>query len=595
MGDSERLPRKLAAILYADVAGYSRLTGEDEDVTHRTLSEYLDLISSTVAKHRGRVTHYAGDAVLAKFEAAIDALSGAVAIQNELQMRNQKLPDERKVQFRIGVNLGDVIEDRGDIYGDGVNVAARLESLAEPSGICISESVRTAVGKKLELGFEFMGEQRVKNIADPVRAYRVMLGSEDQEQAITSSPQNAELPDKPSIAVLPFTNMSGDAEQEYFSDGITEDIITELSRFSTLFVIARHSSFAFKGQTIDLKDVGARLGVRYLVEGSVRKAGNRVRITAQLIDATTGNHIWAERYDRSIEDVFDVQDEVTNAIVATLPGQIEKAVIERSGRKRTENITAYDCLLRGNRHFHSVTYEDLLEAKRLYQQAIELDPQFALAYSRSAACDNLLMGMGYGTDDTYGETMATVQQALALDGEDNWARLTLGWTLLRRQRFEESEEQFAKALAMNRNDANCMSWVALGYVLLGRPEEAFELISMAMRLNPLHPNSYHHVLGHAAYFTGRNEDAIREFRQGGEFGIWHHANLAAAYGQAGRIEEAEAEMADFVEARRKQLSKRGTPLPDSDLELLRERIQRFRRQVDQDRYLDGLRKAGLSV
>ena len=253
----------------------------------------------------------------------------------------------------------------------------------------------------------------------------------------------------------------------------------------------------------------------------------------------------AERYDRSIEDVFEVQDEVTQAIAATLPGQIEKAVAERSGRKRTENMTAYDCLLRGNRYFHRVTYEDLLEAKRLYQQAIELDPQFALAYSRSAACDNLLMGMGYGTDDTYDETVATVQRALALDSDDNWSRLTLGWTLLRRQRFEESEEQFEKALALNRNDADCMSWVALGFVLLGRREDAFELISAAMHLNPLHPNSYHHVLGHAAYFTGRYEDAIRELRQGGEFGIWHHANLAAAYGQANRTEEAQAERAIF--------------------------------------------------
>ncbi len=594
MGDSERLPRKLAAILYADVAEYSRLTGEDEDATHRRLSEYLDLISSTVDQHRGRVMHYAGDAVLVSFEAVIDALSGAVAIQNELQTRNQELPDERKVQFRIGVNLGDVIEDREDIYGDGVNVAARLESLADPGGICISESVRTAVGKKLELGFEFMGEQEVKNIAELVSAYRVVPHAPKTDQATTSSPRNAELPDKPSIAVLPFTNMSGDPEQEYFSDGITEDIITELSRFPALFVIARHSSFAFKAQTIDIKEVGDRLGVRYLVEGSVRKAGNRVRITAQLIDAETSDHIWAERYDRSIEDIFEVQDEVTHAIVATLPGQIEKAVAERTGRKRTENMTAYDCLLRGNRHFHRITYDDLLEAKRLYQQAIEFDPQFALAYSRLAATDNVLAGMGLGNDDTWSETLKTVQRALVLDSDNNWSHLALGWTLLRRQRFDEGEEQIEKALALNRNDADCISWVALGFVMLGRTEEAYELISEAMHLNPLHPNSYHLICGNAAYFTDRYEDAIREFRQGGEYGIWHHANLAAAYGQAGRIEEARAEAAIFVEKRRKQLETRRTPVPAGNLELATERIKRFRRQIDRDRYLDGLRKAGLS-
>ncbi len=594
MGDSERLPRKLAAILYADVAEYSRLTGEDEDATHRRLSEYLDLISSTVDQHRGRVMHYAGDAVLAKFEAVIDALSGAVAIQNELQTRNQELPDERKVQFRIGVNLGDVIEDREDIYGDGVNVAARLESLADPGGICISESVRTTVGKKLEVDFEFMGEQEVKNIAEPVSAYRVVPHAPETNRATTSTPRHTELPDKPSIAVLAFTNMSGDPEQEYFSDGITEDIITALSRFSALFVIARHSSFAFKGQTIDLKEVGDRLGVRYLVEGSVRKAGNRVRITAQLIDAATGNHIWAERYDRSIEDIFEVQDEVTHAIVATLPGQIEKAVAERTGRKRTENMTAYDCLLRGNRHFHRITYDDLLEAKRLYQQAIKFDPQFALAYSRLAATDNVLAGMGLGNDDTWSETLKTVQRALVLDSDNNWSHLALGWTLLRRQRFDEGEEQIEKALALNRNDADCISWVALGFVMLGRTEEAYELISEAMHLNPLHPNSYHLVCGNAAYFTDRYEDAIREFRQGGEYGIWHHANLAAAYGQAGRIEEARAEAAIFVEKRRKQLETRRTPVPAGNLELATERIKRFRRQIDRDRYLDGLRKAGLS-
>jgi adenylate cyclase len=258
-------------------------------------------------------------------------------------------------------------------------------------------------------------------------------------------------------------------------------------------------------------------------------------------------------------------------------------------------MTAYDYLLRGNRHFHRVTFEDLLEAKRLYQQAIELDSQFALAYSRSAACDNLLAGMGYGTDDTYGETVITVQRALALDSDDNWSHLTLAWTLLRRQRFDEGEEQFERALDLNRNDANCMSWAALGFVLLGRTEEAFDLISKAMRLNPLHPVSYSLVLGNAAFFTGRYEDALREFRRGGEYGIWHHANLAAAYGQADRIEEAQAEMAIFVESRRKQLVESGSPLPDSDLDLVRERIERFRRRVDQDRYLDGLRKAGLSV
>jgi TolB-like protein len=293
MEHSDRLPRKLAAILYADVAGYSRLTGDDEDATHRTLSEYLDLISSSVESHHGRIMHYAGDAVLAMFNAVIDALACASAIQEDLKTRSEGSPEGRRLKFRIGLNLGDVIEDRGDIYGDGVNIAARLESLAEPGGICISGTVYDAIGNKLPIQYEFMGEQQVKNIEKPVRAYRVLQDTNEDMEAVSSGPLTLESPDKPSIAVLPFTNMSGDPEQEYFSDGITEDIITELSRFPTLFVIARHSSFAFRAQTFDVKEIGGKLGVRYIVEGSVRTAGDRMRITAQLIDVETGNHIWA--------------------------------------------------------------------------------------------------------------------------------------------------------------------------------------------------------------------------------------------------------------------------------------------------------------
>ncbi|GMQ77115.1 MAG: adenylate/guanylate cyclase domain-containing protein [Gammaproteobacteria bacterium] len=594
MEDSKRLPRKLAAILYADVAGYSRLTGEDEDATHRTLSEYLDLISLTVEQHRGRVMHYAGDAVLAMFDAVIDAIACASTIQGDLKARSEDLAKGRRLNFRIGLNLGDVIEDRGDIYGDGVNIAARLESLAEPGGICISGTVHDAIGNKLPIQYEFMGEQQVKNIEKPVRAYRVLLDTKEDMEATSSGPPALEPPDKPSIAVLPFTNMSGDPEQEYFSDGITEDIITELSRFPTLFVIARHSSFAFRAQTIDVKEIGGKLGVRYIVEGSVRTAGNRMRITAQLIDAATGNHIWAERYDRATEDIFDVQDEVTSAIVATLPGQIEKSVVERAGRKRTESMTAYDCLLRGNKYFHRLTHEDLLEARRLYQKAIELDPQFAQAISHLAAVDNLATALGWEAEDLRPDTMETVQRALALDSDDNWSRLVLGWTLLRQQRFDESEEQFEKALALNRNDAECVAWVALAFVFLGRADEASELVNQAMRLNPLHQNYYHMVSGHAAFFTGRYDDAARDFKQGREYGIWHHANLAAAYGQMGRVEEARAEAAMFVEARRRHLESNGTPFPASELELAARRMVRIRRQNDRDRYLDGLRKAGLT-
>ena len=377
-----RLPRKLAAILYADIAGYSRLTGEDEDATHRTLSEYLDLIASTIESHRGQVMHYAGDAVLAKFDAVVDAMSAAVAVQNELKACNADVPDERKVQFRIGVNLGDVIEDRGDIYGDGVNVAARLESLADPGGICISDVVRSAIGKKLELDYEDLGEQKVKNIAEPVRAYKMVVGAESNAKPVERSA--LELPDKPSVAVLPFNNMSGDPEQDYFADGITEDIITELSRYPSLFVIARNSSFTYKGQPVRLQVVGEELGVHYVVKGSVRKAGNRVRVTVQLIEAATENHIWAERYDRELTDIFEIQDELTQAVVGALPARLEAADIERIKRKPPQKMAAYDYVLRSKILHHVGTREANSEALESLNKAIEVDPGFAQAYAWKA-------------------------------------------------------------------------------------------------------------------------------------------------------------------------------------------------------------------
>jgi adenylate cyclase len=590
----KRLPRKLAAILYADVAGYSRLTGEDEDATHRALSEYLDLISNTIESHGGKVMHYAGDAVLAKFEAVVDTMSAAIEIQNNLHARNEDLPRERRVEFRVGVNLGDVIEDRGDIYGDGVNVAARLESLADPGGICISDAVRTAAGNKLALDYEDMGEQEVKNIEDPVRAYKVMMSAREESKTEEAEKRGLELPDKPSIAVLPFTNMSGDPEQEYFSDGITEDIITELSRFPVLFVIARHSSFAFKGKKLDIQEVGQKLGVQFVIEGSVRRARDRVRITAQLIDVETSNHVWADRYDRSSEDIFDVQDEVTRAIVMTLAGQLEKSVSERSRRKRTESMTAYDCVLRGNQHFHRYSSDDLLEARNLYQKAIELDPQFAQAHSRLAGVHNSLVFRGRETDENSDQTMEVVQRALSLDSNDGFSRTTLGWALLRRGSFEEAEEQLEKALALNPNDADTVAWAAHGLALAGNAEKAYDLISKAIRLNPLHPDIYHSHLANAAFFTGRYEQAIREYKRGLSLGAGYHFALAATYGQMGQLEEARAEAAKYVEQQRKQLQSRNTPAPTSDMEMAMERVRRFGRKVDRERLIDGLRKAGLA-
>ena len=462
---AEHPTRKLAVILHADVVGSTALVRINETLAHERIQDAFHRFSKTIESYGGVARELRGDALVAEFERASDAVSAAVAFQAENSEFNTALDDNIRPELRMGISMGEVVIADNTITGESVVLAQRLEQLAESGGVCIQGAAYETVPQRIPFEYESLGEQRVKGFEEPVRAYAVTLKPGEKipapESTVASVEMHPELPDKPSIAVLPFTNMSGDREQEYFADGITEDIITELSRFPSLFVIARHSSFAFKAETIDIKEVGDRLGVRYLVEGSVRKAGNRVRITAQLIDAATGNHIWAERYDRNIEDIFEVQDEVTYAIVATLPGQIEKAVAERTGRKRTESMTAYDCLLRGNRHFHRITYEDLLEAKRLYQQAIDLDPQFALAYSRLAASNNVIAGMGMESDDTYSETLINAQRGLALDSDDNWCRLTLGWTLLRRQRFDESEEQFEWALALNRNDAGCMSWAAL--------------------------------------------------------------------------------------------------------------------------------------
>ena len=487
------------------------------------------------------------------------------------------------------------------ITGAGVVLAQRLEQFADSGGVVVQGSVSETVPARMPFEFESLGEMTLKGFDHPVRAFAARLrpGEELPEPETDATPKTAEpkglqVPDKPSIAVLPFTNMSGDPEQEYFSDGITEDIITELSRFQMLFVIARHSSFAFKGQTIDIKEIGKKLGVRYVVEGSFRKLANRVRISVQLVDAITGAHIWVDRYDRAIEDIFDVQDEVTHAVVSALPGQIQRAVLERTERKRTESMTAYDCLLRGNWNYQLFTHEGLFEAIRMYQKAIELDPGFAQAYARLADTYNSVATQGWETNATLHETMEIAQRAIALDGNDNWARLALAWALLRDQQFDDAEEQFETALGINRNDADCICWVASGFVCLGRAEEGYELIMEAMRLNPLHLATYHSVLGNALYFTGRFEDSVRVFKQCEAVGALNHANLAAAYAKAGQIEAARSEARKFVKARQRQLETDSKPVPNSNLELVTPKIERFKRQADRDHFLEGLRKAGLS-
>ena len=582
----ERLPRKLAAILYADVAGYSRLTGEDEDATHRRLRDYLDLISMTIDDHHGKVMHYAGDAVLAKFDAVVDALSSAVAIQDDLKGRNQDLPDERKVQFRIGVNLGDVIEDREDIYGDGVNVAARLESLAEPGGICISESVKTAIGKKLPHDFEFMGEQQVKNIEESVRAYRVELASQRNACLASSEKANLELPDKPSIAVLPFTNMSGDLDQEYFSDGITEDIITELSRFRELFVIARNSSFSYKGKQTKVQDIGRDLGVAYIVEGSVRKVGNRVRITAQLVEAVSGNHVWAERYDRELEDIFDLQDEITRTIVALLPVRLHSALVETMRRKPSDNLSAYDFFLHGRWLFDRTSGQDP-KALELLKKAVEIDPACAQGHAYLALAHAYSLYNMHSIGDTPAETaLHHIQLALA-DGEgDHFVQAAAGNVYIMCGKHKLADRHSAEAVALNPNAIYAL--LGRGYVIsyLGDAAAGVAQLQDALRYDPHAPDFYFEQVAEASYMLRDYKRAIEIYSR------WKnpppHMNLllAVCCAQQGREEDATIALKNHMDRCPKDFDVRQYVFAHTGM---------CQRPEDSEHWLEGYRKIGLPV
>ena len=582
----DRLPRRLAAILYADVAGYSRLTGEDEDATHRTLSEFLDLVSITIESHGGQVMHYAGDAVLARFDAVVDAMLSAVAIQGELNTRNADLPIERRVEFRIGVNLGDVIEDRGDIYGDGVNVAARLESLSNPGGICISESVRAAIGNNLALDFEFMGEKNVKNIAEPVRAYRVM--NDSGTATARHAPSQAEFlsPVEQSIAVLPFDNLSGDPEQEYFSDGLTEDIITGLSKTPDLFVISRNSTFVYKGKSVDSRQVGKELGVHYLLEGSVRKAGTRIRVTAQLIDTTKGSQAWAERYDRELADIFSVQDEIVENILTTLCGSIGKLAELarlRAMHKGSANMEAYDYFLRG-REYHlrfDATDVEFAKAKEMFEKAIELDPEGPDAYLGLASFHIRMIRQGLSDSpaNSVNQVSELARKALVLAGPSAASHRALGVVCFQRRQFGQAKTHFERARALSSNDAYLLADVASFWCYLGRAEEAIEILKKAMLLNPNYPDWYSRTLAFALFTTRQYDETLQVLEKTPS--PQSRRLLSATYAQAGRLEQARAAAKEYLAANPNFSIKRWAEL------------EPYENPADLEDYVQGLRKAGL--
>jgi adenylate cyclase len=591
----ERVQRRLAAILAADVVGYSRLMEADEEGTlARMKSLRNDVIDPKIAEYSGRIFKTTGDGFLAEFPSAVDAVRHAIDVQRDMARLYANVPADNRIVFRIGISLGDVMVDGDDLFGNGVNVAARMEGLAEPGTICVSGNVQEHVGKSLDITLEDLGERTVKNIDRPVRCYRVHLETGDTPGVLEQGPDGAPpLPDKPSIAVLPFDNISGDPEQKYFADGITEDLITELSRFRTLFVIARNSSFAFRGKDVDVKEVGKKLGVEYVVEGSVRKSANRVRITAQLIEATTGNHLWADRYDRGMEDIFAVQDEITETIVAILPGRLEDAGRERAQRKRTANLTAYDFVLLGVERYRRLTNEGNAEARDMFRKAIERDSQYARAHASLAWTHLSDAYRDLWSAETVSEALNSIETALSLDDDDSWYHAILCLILFALGRDEEAEIHFKRGTALNPNDAETAAVMAPFLVYTGRCEEGLESIARAKRLNPFPPRLYHFYHGLALYSAHDYEQAISTFKAIRVISRRGHAYLAACYAQLNMSDEARLEMADFLDASREEFHESGNDPMTATLEQVSEWADRYRIPSDREHFLDGLSKAGL--
>jgi len=582
----ERPTRRLAAILASDVVGYSRLMGVNEERTLAQLQAHQrELLEPSISGHRGRIVKTTGDGMLVEFASVVDALRCATEIQRGMTERNAEVPTAERIEFRIGINVGDIMSEGGDIFGDGVNVAARLEALADPGGICVSGRVQEDARGKFDIPFEDAGEQRLKNIAWPVRVYKVRLGGETPTAVPALS-----LPDKPSIAVLPFTNMSGDPEQEYFADGVTEDLITALSRIRWFFVIARNSCFAYKGQSTDIRDVARKLGVAYVLEGSVRKAGNRVRVTAQLIDGGSGNHVWAQRYDRDLEDIFSVQDEITETLAGAIEPELGKAERERARTRRPDDLRAWDLCQRGLWHTYKRTRQDLADAQHMFRQAIEIDPGLARAYA--AAEEAFFFQFVGGYVDTgeaaKADALRFAEKAVQLDGEDAFNRYALGRALTLVRRHDSAVFELRKAIELNPSFAQAHSALAMALATGGHPEEALPHIELAMRLSPQDPYFGQFLVrrAEACLFSGRVEEAVeaaeRSLREPNiQWSRW--AILAAAQAHLGRLEGA-----------RRSIEALRILRPEIDLAFTRD-YWPIADAKALEYLLDGLRKAGMSA
>jgi adenylate cyclase len=621
----ESFKRKLTAILSADVQGYSRLMGEDEDATIRTLTSYRELMSTLIQKHRGRVVDSPGDNLLAEFLSVVDAVRCAVEIQEELRVRNAELPENRKMVFRIGINLGDVVQEEERIYGDGINIAARVEGLAEGGGICISGTVYDSIKNKLSLSYESLGEHTVKNIKEPVRVYRMRVGPEAVVKTVPRrwhkatlagvavlvvlagawaiwnfyfrpppiEPASVEkmaypLPDKPSIAVLPFENLSGDPDQEYIGDGITENIITALSKIPEMFVIARNSTFTYKGKPVKIRQVSEELGVRYVLEGSVQKAGDRLRVTAQLIDAIGGHHLWAERYDRDLRDLFTLQDEITMKILTALEVTLTRGEVARA--HETENLEAWGYLVRASSFFWRVTKEDNAKARELIEQALKLDPDYASALAVLGSTHLMAARMGWSESpaESVKEALELGQKAIALCATEGWAhRLLVSLYTMQRQ-YDMAIAEGERAIALGPNDAEAHSGLAYTLHYAGRFEDAIVHIKKAMRLRPYYPPFYLMFLADSYFMVGRYDESIAVNKQllerarKGEWPIYSpHLGLAANYMLLGQEEEAQFHAAEVLRTN-----------PKFSLEVFGSRNP-YKDPADMERWLDSLRRAGL--
>ncbi len=588
---AEDVERRLAAILAADVAGYSRLMGIDEVGTLATVKAHHDeLIAPAVATRRGRIVKLMGDGLLAEFASVVDAVDCAAELQRALAERNGGAPPDRQVLWRMGIHLGDVIVEGEDIFGDGVNLAARLEGLAEPGGLCISDDVQRQIDGKLDHAFEDLGEQSLKNIEKPVRVFALR----PSRPKSVDEPRPTERTEKPGVAVLPFTNMSGDPEQEYFSDGITEDIITELSRFRELLVIARHSVFAYKGKAAKVQDIARDLGVAYVVEGSVRKAGNRVRVTAQLIEAAGGNHLWAERYDRELKDVFQVQDEITRTIAGTVSGRLDLVGQQRALRLTGAGLKSYDLALKGKALCLLYTKEDNVRARELLEQALALDPGNTQALIWLAETHLVEANERWVADfrRAFEQALETIRQAVRSDETNSTAHAMLGEWLIHLQDYDHAEFQIRKGLELNPNDFHVRTSLGLYLAATGEPERALEEFDLARILNPIDPSWVPFYRGIASFTARHYHAAIAEFRQTREpidelFG-W----LAASYALNGQTDKAREAMDEYLRRAERNMA----VFPGRCLEDWRDYwqwIAAYKDTADLEHLLDGLRKAGL--